>query len=32
VQRLLGHRSYDPSPLKGGGLWLRHARRIEDAR
>ncbi len=24
VQRLLGHRSYDPSPHFGGGLWLRH--------
>jgi ectoine hydroxylase-related dioxygenase (phytanoyl-CoA dioxygenase family) len=31
VQRLLGHRSYDPSPHRGGGLWLRHANRIEDA-
>ena len=24
VQRLLGHRSYDPRPHRGGGLWLRH--------
>ena len=24
VQRLLGHRSYDPHPHRGGGLWLRH--------
>ena len=30
VQRLLGHRSYDPRPLFGGGLWLRHANKIED--
>ncbi|MBC8365561.1 MAG: phytanoyl-CoA dioxygenase family protein [Actinobacteria bacterium] len=30
VQRLLGHRSYDPRPHIGGGLWLRHARPIED--
>jgi ectoine hydroxylase-related dioxygenase (phytanoyl-CoA dioxygenase family) len=30
VQRLLGHRSYDPSPHDGGGLWLRHVRKIED--
>jgi ectoine hydroxylase-related dioxygenase (phytanoyl-CoA dioxygenase family) len=30
VQRLLGHRSYDPRPHYGGGLWLRHADKIED--
>ncbi len=30
VQRLLGHRSYDPRPHFGGGLWLRHASKIED--
>jgi ectoine hydroxylase-related dioxygenase (phytanoyl-CoA dioxygenase family) len=30
VQRLLGHRSYDPRPKFGGGLWLRHANKIED--
>ena len=30
VQRLLGHRSYDPRPLPGGGLWLRHVKGIED--
>lgn len=30
VQRLLGHRSYDPRPHQGGGLWLRHVRAIED--
>ena len=30
VQRLLGHRSYDPRPLPGGGLWLKHVRAIED--
>ena len=30
VQRLLGHRSYDPRPRFGGGLWLRHANKIED--
>ncbi len=29
VQRLLGHRSYDPRPLRGGGLWLRDAMEIE---
>ena len=28
VQRLLGHRSYDPRPHFGGGLWLRHADKI----
>ena len=28
VQRLLGHRSYDPKPHFGGGLWLRHADQI----
>ncbi|MFV0526438.1 MAG: phytanoyl-CoA dioxygenase family protein [Acidimicrobiales bacterium] len=31
VQRLLGHRSYDPRPHRGGGLWLRHVAAIEDA-
>ena len=30
VQRLLGHRSYDPRPHRGGGLWLRHAKKIEE--
>ncbi len=30
VQRLLGHRSYDPRPHYGGGLWLRHATKIEE--
>jgi ectoine hydroxylase-related dioxygenase (phytanoyl-CoA dioxygenase family) len=30
VQRLLGHRSYDPRPHNGGGLWLRHVKAIED--
>jgi len=30
VQRLLGHRSYDPRPRIGGGLWLRHAKSIEE--
>ena len=30
VQRLLGHRSYDPRPHLGGGLWLRNVNKIED--
>ncbi len=30
VQRVLGHRSYDPRPHRGGGLWLKHVRAIED--
>lgn len=30
VQRMLGHRSYDPRPHQGGGLWLRHARPMEE--
>ena len=30
VQRVLGHRSYDPRPHYGGGLWLRHVNKIED--
>lgn len=30
VQRLLGHRSYDPRPHFGGGLWLRHVDKIEN--
>ncbi len=30
VQRMLGHRSYDPRPHRGGGLWLRHVKAIED--
>jgi hypothetical protein len=30
TQRLLGHRSYDPRPHYGGGLWLRNANKIED--
>jgi ectoine hydroxylase-related dioxygenase (phytanoyl-CoA dioxygenase family) len=29
VQQLLGHRSYDPRPHRGGGLWLRHVNKIE---
>jgi hypothetical protein len=29
VQRLLGHRSYDPRPHLGGGLWLRHVDEIK---
>lgn len=29
VQRLLGHRSYDPRPHVGGGLWLRDVDMIE---
>ncbi len=31
VQRLLGHRSYNPSPSPGGGLWLRNVSAIEEA-
>ena len=30
IQRLLGHRSYDPRPYNGGGLWLRHVREMQD--
>lgn len=30
VQRLLGHRSYDPRPHPGGGLWLHDVKGIED--
>ena len=30
VQRLLGHRSYDPRPHPGGGLWLEDVKGIED--
>ena len=30
VQRVLGHRSYDPRPHYGGGLWLRHVKAIEE--
>jgi ectoine hydroxylase-related dioxygenase (phytanoyl-CoA dioxygenase family) len=30
VQRLLGQSSYDPRPHYGGGLWLRHANKIEQ--
>jgi hypothetical protein len=30
VQRVLGHRSYDPRPHGGGGLWLRDAQKIEE--
>jgi ectoine hydroxylase-related dioxygenase (phytanoyl-CoA dioxygenase family) len=30
VRRLLGHRSYDPAPHFGGGLWLRQVRKIEE--
>ncbi len=30
VQRLLGHRSYDPRPRPGGGLWLRDVKAMED--
>lgn len=29
VQRLLGHRSYDSRPHKGGGLWLKNVTSIE---
>ncbi len=31
VQRLLGHRSYSPGQRRGGGLWLKEVRAIEDA-
>lgn len=31
LQRMLGHRSYEPGPRRGGGLWLRHVRAIEDS-
>ncbi len=30
VRQLLGHRSYLPGSLRGGGLWLRHVTSIED--
>ena len=30
VQRLLGHRSYDPRPHPGGGLWLKDVKAIEE--
>ena len=30
VQLMLGHRSYDPRPHVGGGLWLRNVKAIED--
>jgi len=30
VRRLLGHRSYDPRPHYGGGLWLRHVSEMGD--
>lgn len=30
VRRLLGHRSYDPRPHPGGGLWLRDVKAIEE--
>jgi len=30
VQRLLGHRSYDPRPHRGGGLWLKDVKAIEE--
>lgn len=29
VQRLLGHRSYDPRPHPGGGLWLQDVKGID---
>ncbi len=29
VQMLLGHRSYQPTKAGGGGLWLRHVKKIE---
>lgn len=29
VQQLLGHRSYDPRPHRGGGLWLRHVKELD---
>jgi len=31
VQRLLGHRSYDSRPHRGGGLWLKDVKAIEEA-
>ncbi|MEM7093329.1 MAG: phytanoyl-CoA dioxygenase family protein [Actinomycetota bacterium] len=31
VQRLIGHRSYTPGERRGGGLWLRHVKAIEEA-
>ena len=31
VQQLLGHRSYDPRPHRGGGLWLRHVKELDPA-
>ncbi len=30
VQRVLGHRSYDPTPHYGGGLWLRQVQKMES--
>ncbi|NKB99974.1 MAG: phytanoyl-CoA dioxygenase family protein [Pseudomonadales bacterium] len=30
VQMLLGHRSYQPTKAGGGGLWLRHVKKIEE--
>lgn len=30
LQRMLGHRSYLPGDRRGGGLWLRHVKAIED--
>jgi len=30
VQRLLGHRSYDSRPHRGGGLWLKDVKAIEE--
>lgn len=30
VQRVLGHRSYDPRPHYGGGLWLKDVKAIEE--
>ena len=30
VQRLIGHRSYTPGERRGGGLWLRHVKAIEE--
>ena len=31
VQQLLGHHSYTPGPgRRGGGLWLRHVKAIQE--
>ena len=31
VRQLLGHKSYDPRPHPGGGLWLKDVKALEDA-